>query len=36
MAAAFESKKLNGAPVLLESILREAEQEAVPKIGTFN
>lgn len=25
MAAAFESKKLNGAPVLLESVIREAE-----------
>ena len=29
MAAAAESKKLNGAPVLIESVIREAEREAV-------
>ena len=28
MAAAAESKKLNGAPVLIEGVIREAEQEA--------
>jgi predicted dehydrogenase len=32
MAAAFESKNLNGAPVLLESVIKIAEQEALRKI----
>ena len=36
MAAAAESKKLNGAQVLLESVLREAEQEAARKMDTYN
>jgi predicted dehydrogenase len=31
MAAAAESKKLNGAPVLIESVIREAELEAMTK-----
>jgi predicted dehydrogenase len=33
MAAASESKKLNGAPVLIESVIREAEREAVGRTG---
>jgi hypothetical protein len=36
MAAATESKKLNGASVLLESVIREAGQEAANKISTYN
>ncbi len=32
MAAASESKKLNGAPVLIESVIREAEHQAVSKM----
>jgi hypothetical protein len=36
MAAATESKKLNGASVLLESVIREAGQEAADKISTNN
>jgi hypothetical protein len=36
MAAAAESKKLNGAPVLLESMIREAEREAASTIETYN
>jgi len=32
MAAAAESKKLNGAQVLIESVIRDAEREAVNKI----
>lgn len=32
MAAAAESKKMNGMPVLIESVIREAEQEAARKI----
>jgi predicted dehydrogenase len=36
MAAAAESKKLNGAPVLIGSVIREAEQEAELKMGTYN
>jgi predicted dehydrogenase len=31
MAAAAESKKLSGAPVLIESVIREAEREAMNK-----
>jgi predicted dehydrogenase len=31
MTAAAESKKLNGAPVLIESVIREAEREAASK-----
>jgi predicted dehydrogenase len=33
MAAAAESKKLNGAPVLIESIIRDAEREAESNAG---
>jgi len=33
MTAASESKKLNGAPVLIESVIREAEREAAGKTG---
>jgi hypothetical protein len=33
MAAASESKKLNGAPVLFESVIRDAEREAAGKTG---
>ena len=36
MAAAAESKKLNGAPVLLESVIGEAEREAVVKMRSYN
>lgn len=36
MAAATESKKLNGASILLESVIREAGQEAAGKISTYN
>jgi len=35
MAAAAESKKLDGAPVLIESVIREAEREAVAVTGSF-
>jgi len=35
MSAASESKKLNGLPVLLESVIREAEHEAAGKMGTY-
>jgi predicted dehydrogenase len=35
MSAAAESKKLNGMPVLLESVIREAEQEADSKTDTY-
>jgi len=31
MTAASESKKLNGTPVLIESVIREAEREAGEK-----
>ena len=33
MTAAAESKKLNGAPVMIESVIREAEREAASKTG---
>jgi len=33
MTAAAESKKLDGAPVLIESVIREAEREASGKTG---
>ena len=33
MAAASESKKLKGTPVLIESVIREAEREAADKSG---
>jgi hypothetical protein len=33
MTAAAESKKLNGSPVLIESVIREAEREAVDATG---
>jgi len=36
MAASAESKKLFGASVLLESVIREAGQEAAGKISTYN
>jgi hypothetical protein len=36
MAAADESKKLSGAPVMIESIIKEAAQEAAIKIGSFS
>jgi predicted dehydrogenase len=32
MTAAFESKRLNGSPVLVESVIKEAGQEAVRRI----
>ena len=35
MTAAAESKKLDGAPVLIESVIREAEREAVANTGSF-
>ena len=36
MTAAAESKKLNGAPVLLESVIGDAEREAVVKMRSYN
>lgn len=36
MAAADESKKLSGAPVMIESIIKEAAHEAAIKPGSFN
>jgi len=36
MAAAAESKKLDGAPVLIESVIREAEREAFENTTVIN
>jgi predicted dehydrogenase len=36
MTAAFKSKKLNGAPVLMESVIKEAEQKAVQKMRALS
>jgi len=36
MTAAAESKKLDGAPVLIESVIREAEREAIVTTGALS
>lgn len=36
MTAASESKKLNGMPVLLESVIRDAERDAAAKLTAIN
>lgn len=35
LTAAYESKKMNGAPVLIDSVLKEAEQGAAQKMRSF-
>ncbi len=35
MTAAYESKKLNGEPVLIESVIKESEHEAAILMNTF-
>lgn len=35
LTAAYESKKMNGVPVLIDSVLKEAEQEAAQKMRSF-
>ncbi len=35
LTAAFESKKLNGSPVLIDSVLKQAEYEATEKMRDF-
>lgn len=36
LTAAYESKKMNGAPVLIDSVLKEAEQEAAQKMRSYS
>jgi hypothetical protein len=36
MTAASESRKLNGAEVLIQSVIKEAEQEAAEKMKNYS
>lgn len=36
LTAAYESKKMNGVPVLIDSVLKEAEQEAAQKMRSYS